>query len=660
MAKNMTATIRNCFALLPLLAVGLLPAQTQEAVGGDYFTPFERLLAQRLEENRAQRDRETGGLTTEAALRARQARIRETFLAALGGLPAEKTPLRAQTTGVVERDGYVIEKIVFESLPGFKVTANLYLPRMGTPPYPALLGTAGHSAAGKAADTYQSVWITLARRGYAVLAYDPPGQGERFEYLDKATGKSTVGAGVPEHNMTGMQCLLTGQNIARYFAWDGIRAFDYLLTRKEVDPRRIAVAGNSGGGTQSAYLGIADQRLAGVISSCYPTDWRHLWSPTGPQDAEQVLAGWLREGMDFSDFALAVAPRPFLILSAEKDYFPIGGARRTYQEARSFYRAFGREDRVQHVTADMPHGWSQPLREAAYRWLSHWLDVPGADKPEEPLQLEDPATLAVTPTGQLQSSTGSRTIRELNRERAAELRKQRGAATAAKVRRALQMTENASAVRAVNKGSFTREGILVEKLELEVEPALWAPALLYLPSGAERKPGIVFASSAGKASSELGESAFSLARQGHAVLAVDPRGMGEAAPPPRKGGYTALYQLAARGWLLGESLAGMQVNDMLAAYRYLRERPEVNPANITLRGQGTAGPLALFAAALEPRIAGVVTERSIRSFDELVNAEIYRGLENLIVPGLLEQVDLPEVIELIGRTKVRMLDPIGF
>lgn len=645
---------------LPFIAAGMLWAQTPEGVGGDYFPPFERMLTQRMEQTRLQRDQELAKLTTESAVRARQQRVRQAFVAALGGLPQQKSPLRAQVTGSLDRDGYVIEKVVFESLPGFRVTANLYLPKNGRSPYPALLGTAGHSDVGKAADTYQSVWITLAKRGYVVLAYDPPGQGERIEYLDKSSGKSTVGAGVAEHNMTGMQVLLTGQSIARYFVWDGIRAFDYLLTRKEVDPKRIAVAGNSGGGTQSAYQGVADPRLAAVISSCYPTDWRHLWSPTGPQDAEQLLAGWLRDGFDFSDFMLAMAPRPYLISSAIKDYFPIDGARRTYQESRAFYRVLGHENRVEHATADEQHGWTKPLREAAYRFLANWLDVPGSGGAEGELRLDPPAALAVTPTGQLQSSLGSRTIREMNRERAGMLRTKRGPVTTAAIRKALQMAERSAVPKAVSRGEAHQEGVRVERLELEVEPGLNIPALLYLPAGTGQKPGIVFSSSEGKAGSALGESALSLARQGQVVLAVDPRGMGEAGPPPRKGGYTALYQLSARGWLLGESLAGMQVNDLLSAYRYLRERPEVSPARISLRGQGTAGPLALFAAALDPRIAEVVTERSIPSYEALVNAEVYRGMENLIVPGLLEHLDLPEVEKLIGASKVRKLNPAAF
>ena len=651
-------------ALLVIVWVACSP--TQERVGGDYARSLDQLLADRFETNRQERDAALQSLHTKADAEARQQKVRERLVALVGGLPQEKTALNAKVTGKLDRDGYVIEKVIYESLPGFKVTANLYIPKTGKAPFPAILGTAGHANTGKGGDTYQAVWATLAKRGVAVFAFDPPGQGERYEYLNPATGKSTVGAGVPEHNMTGMQCLLTGQNIARYFIWDGIRGVDYLLTRREIDPARIVVAGNSGGGTQSAYLGVADERLAGVIASCYPTTWRELWSGPGPQDMEQVFAGWVKEGFDFSDFMLAVAPRPYLISSALKDFFPIAGARQTFAESKDFYALFGKGDKVSMITADQPHGWSQPLREQAYTWFAREFAAPSAAGTEAPVKLEDPEALAATPTGQLQSSVGSRTIREINRERVAMLRQQRAASrganplSAATVRKALQMRPLDGVPTVETKGSSDEGGIRVEKLELEVEAGLRIPALLYLPSGQGKKPTVLFASSDGKGSSTLGESALGLARKGNIVLAVDPRGMGEAAPTPQKGGYSSMYQLAARTWLMGESLAGMQVNDVLSAFRYLRERAEVMPERIAVYGQGTAGPIALFAAALDSRIAGVTAERSIRSYEELAQAEIFKGMEALIVPGVLEHLDLPELLPLIGKNRVKVIAPFVF
>src|SRR5690606_39822564 len=138
----------------------------------------------------------------------------------------------------------------------------------------------------------------------------------------------------PEHSHVGRQCLLTGTSIARYFVWDGIRALDYLLTRPDVDATRIGVAGNSGGGTQAAWLGVLEPRLAAINSSCYITSWKELWQGAGPQDMEQVLPGFLADGLDFADVAAAAAPRPDPPSSAPRDLFPIARARGTVGPAR--------------------------------------------------------------------------------------------------------------------------------------------------------------------------------------------------------------------------------------------------------------------------------------------------------------------------------------
>jgi hypothetical protein len=316
---------------------------------------------------------QVAALRTPAAVKERQAYIRKAMLDQVGGFPA-KTPLNARITGRLDRGDYTIEMLVYESQPRYYVTANLYVPKTGTPPYPAVLGTAGHSLDGKAAEVYQRAWIGMAKRGFVVLAYDPPGQGERLEYYNHATGRSYLpGGGTGEHSMAGIQCLLTGTNIARHMTWDGIRAFDYLLTRKEVDAKRIGVAGNSGGGTQSSYLAVLEPRLAAAAPSCYITSWATLWNPRGPQDAEQVFAGFLRDGLDFPDFLIAFAPKPIHMATAIRDFFPIDGARATYAEARRVFEVLKAEDRVGYFEYDDEHGWSKPRREATYRWFAKWL-----------------------------------------------------------------------------------------------------------------------------------------------------------------------------------------------------------------------------------------------------------------------------------------------
>jgi len=508
--------------------------------------------------------------------------LQERIVALMGGLPADKAPLNARTTGGFSRASYRVEHVVFESLPGFRVTANLYLPSEGKEPFPAVLGTAGHSDIGKANGTYQSVWISLARRGYVVLAYDPPGQGERFEYLDKSTGKSRLGAGVPEHIQAGMQCLLTGTTIARYFAWDGVRAFDYLLTRKEVDPNRIAVAGNSGGGTQSALLAAAEPRLAAVVSSCYMTGWGQLIEKPGPQDMEQIIPGFLAAGLDFPDFIRAFGRKPFLISSAVKDYFPIEGARRTFQITRDEGLP------VEMVEADEQHGWTKPLREGAYRFLDkHFLGVE-RDATEGEIVLEKDLDLRATPTGQLATSFGSETVSSLNAARARAMHDRRKAAQGADLRSlvASRLGINWKPLGRQTEGS----------IELKIE---WPDNLRFTAA---------------------------------------------------KGGYAPEYQAAARAWLHGESLLKRKV-------QFLLEQAAKAPSPVSLRVKGTDAPAALLAAVLEPKIARIVEENGFPGWLEATQDPMAKLPPELVVFGVLEDFDLPDVRRFLGGRIIASATP---
>jgi hypothetical protein len=162
----------------------------------------------------------------------RQKDLRAFFLRSLGDLP-DRTPLEPHVVGTLKRDGYRVEKIIFESRPNHHVTANLYVPE-GKPPFPGVLVPCGHSDNGKAHVDYQRMCILLARNGMAVLCYDPIGQGERFQFLD-TRGKPVV-RGTTEHTMAGIGALLVGRQLASYRIWDGFRALDYLASRPKSMP----------------------------------------------------------------------------------------------------------------------------------------------------------------------------------------------------------------------------------------------------------------------------------------------------------------------------------------------------------------------------------------------------------------------------------------
>ncbi len=318
------------------------------------------------------REQEIAAINSPAQVEARKLLVRERILATLGPLP-EKTALKAQITGRLEREGYTVEKVLYQSRPGFYVTANLYLPEKGKKPHPAVLATCGHAMNGKAADVYQSLWIGLARMGFVVLTFDPPGQGERLMYWDEELGETLLKGTTTEHSMAGIQCLLTGSNAAAYFIWDMIRSIDYLISRPEVDPKRIAVTGNSGGGMQSAYIAALDDRLAVAVPSCYMTSWRRLWETIGPQDAEQNMLPFIGSGLDFGDYALSFAPKPYLMNTAIRDFFSIIGARETFAEAKRIYELYGAGSKIEKFEADDYHGYTLPRREACMSWLGKHL-----------------------------------------------------------------------------------------------------------------------------------------------------------------------------------------------------------------------------------------------------------------------------------------------
>lgn len=600
--------------LLALFALGAVAQPTPREA-------FERWLTTQAEKLFDAHDRNLADLDSPQAIRQRQTWIRKSALEMIGGLPAADTPINARVTGGFRRKGYRVENVIFESQPGFRVTANLYLPD-GPGPFPAVLGVAGHSNNGKASATYQRAWLGFVAQGIAVLAYDPPGQGERLEYLDVATGHSRASIGVGEHQMAGVPTLLVGQSIARHFIQDGLRAFDYLLTRREIDPRRIGVAGNSGGGTQAAYLGMLDSRLAAVVSSCYMTSWRELWSGPGPQDAEQLWPGMISTGLDFSAFALSFAPRPYLIESAIRDYFPIAGARHTYRSLTRIYDYLRGANNLGFFEYDDTHGWSQPRREAAARWFARHLQGREVTGAETITNTEEESLLYATPTGQLATSGGSRTMRELALDRAKELESARPALTVASLRRALalQPADPALSLPQREAGSSITDIVLLLGVPLEdADSKEWQAS-------------------------------------GKRVIEFHPRGTGPSYGNQGASGYQLDYQLSARAWLLGRSLLEMQTADVLALIGRLREGNA--QIKLTIHARGRLGPLATIVTALDGNLDRVIVESSLRSWKALLESPTQSGWDMTVVPGMLRTADLPQIRQLISPSKFIELSPV--
>ncbi len=576
----------------------------------------------------AERARAIAQIQTRADAERRQQEVRLKIRRMLGALPNTRSPLNAKSTGTLERDGFRIEKVIFESQPAFYVTANLYLPA-GAGPFPAVVMTPGHSPTGKAGE-YQLA-ANFARNGIVALAYDPMSEGERLQYLDPATGKSAVGGPTGEHSQAALADDLTGENIARYFVWDAMRAIDYLGARKDIDAQRIGAFGCSGGGTVTAYLAALDPRVKAAASACYITAFQDLLAaPTGVQEAEQTIPRFIAAGFDFADWVELAAPRPYAIVSTTNDMFPYEGARKTYEEAKRIYGLYGAADQLRWITGPGGHGALTPVHPEILAFFSRALKNSAEPPTYTRLTPDKPADLNCTTTGQVASSLHGETIATL-------IRKVRPEHLPLDFRSPAGITARPSA----SAPAVTLEPQVIQ----HSEPGGDMPGRLIVPPSTTRKPAILLLS---------GDVPDTLATSDVVVLALPPRPSPagtEAAKSPLQG---AFYLLSLRAELVGKTLLGMRVDDIIHAVDYLASRPDVKASDITVYGKGGVGVALLHAAALDRRIARVVIEDTPTSFRSIVDEPLHRNAPEIVIPGVLAHYDIPDLIKAIAPRPVKI------
>ncbi len=592
-------------------------------------------------------------LETASDVAAYQERQRTFFWEQIGGEP-ERTPLNAETVDTLERDGYTVEKIIFESMPGFHVTGLMFVPE-GDGPHPAVLIPCGHAATGKAAEAYQRAAISLAKHGIAAFVYDPIGQGERYQVLDEE-GAPVYGS-TQEHTLVGVGAMLVGWGAATYRIWDGVRALDYLESREDVDNERIGCTGNSGGGTLTAYLMALDDRIAVAAPSCYITSFEELVHTIGPQDAEQNIFRQIDFGMEHADYLIMTAPRPLLVCAATEDFFAIDGTWDAFRQAMRTYTRLGYPERAAIAEADATHGFSQPLRESMVQWMLRWLrdDDRAVEEPEFEILSDEEAT--VTPDGQVLLLDGAVSAFDMNAERADALAEAREAFWSEhSVNEALAKVRELAAIPRLDAiideapehiETIERDGYSVAKLVLRPEDGIVLPALVFFPSeernAGEEQERYLYIGGEGMAA-EAGPDGLlaELALEGHVAAAMDVRGLGETMSEPRRGGAWA--ELFGGDWpnhflayLLGESYVGMRTVDILYGTSRMR-------APVHLIASGEAAVPALHAAAMAPDwFASVELRDAIRSWTEVTdNPETPRQLANAVHKAL-SYYDLPDL-----------------
>jgi dienelactone hydrolase/pimeloyl-ACP methyl ester carboxylesterase len=610
-------------------------------------------------------------LKTPDDLKRRQQELRSRFLEALGGFP-EKTPLNARIIGTDQGDGYRLQRVVYESRPDHHVTALFYLPE-GKGPFPGLLMPCGHSVNGKAADLYQRACILMAKNGLAVLCYDPIGQGERVQLLDRQ-GKPAIAGSTSEHTMAGVGALLVGSSTATYRIWDGIRSLDYLASRPEVDPQRLGCTGNSGGGTLTAYLMALDDRIAAAVPSCYITSLERLFATIGPQDAEQNITGQVAFGMEHADYLTMRAPRPTLMCVATQDFFDIDGAWTSFREAKRLYGLMGYGERMDIFEYNDKHGFSKPRREAAVRWLRRWLLHHDDAVVEGDFPIKKDAELQCTRTGQVLEDFKGKSVFDLNAERQQQLASGRNTALASRTReemakevhKLLGLGDAKPLARRKPVGQIKRDGVNVEQVIYETEPGIAVPALEFRPKkgGALFLPLVLYVHGEGKAvNAGPGGPLEKMAREGKHVVALDLRGLGETAPGVPAAGKPNYFgtdeKEAFLALHLNRPLLGQRVYDLLAVLNALTAESRQGAEVI---GVGTAAPVVLHAAVLEPGIEQVTLERGVVSWSAVVRTPVSHNQLTNVVPGALRVYDLPDLAALLAPRPLTIraaVDPVG-
>src|SRR6266700_1737605 len=380
-------------------AFRVLPPPSAEA---PVITPYLKYQTEMAWQEDDLRRKSWEGIRTEQDLLRIQTEVRANLLSMLGGLPAHKTPLNPHITGKTQMDGFHIEKLIFESLPGVYVSALVYLPDDESKKHPGMLVPAGHSSSGKA--YYQAICQRLVQRGYVVISWDPIGQGERSQFWDAKKSRSRYNLICAEHAVLGNLAYLAGTNLARWEIWDGIRALDYLLTRPEVDPERINITGTSGGGFQAAHIAALEPRIKVAAVSCYitslPMRMHNRIFKDPDSDPEQDLFGMVSNGVDHAGLLLLVYPRPVFVAAAVLDFLPIVGTHKPYRQVSKLYSRFGHADRIAMAEGYHGHQYSDENQEAAFEFLDHFHQLPERHALDPAKDLDEKA-VQCTHTGQV-------------------------------------------------------------------------------------------------------------------------------------------------------------------------------------------------------------------------------------------------------------------
>jgi len=656
-AAKLLALLASVSAFAGATATG--PVLTVELTGGDGPTWVARYWSNQVR-------RATGRLRQQeweaAADRQRfevwQRSVRSNLWETLGPWP-ERTPLNAKVVRTIVRDGYRLEHVLFESRPNHHVTASLFLPDSGKfpPPWPVMLVPCGHSryprtgpATGQGLRAYLRACVVAAWNGIAAFIYDPIDQGERLQVLPAPGGRELWGT--QAHNQLGALAILVGWNTASFRAWDGIRALDYICSRPDLDTNRIACAGNSGGGTMTAWLTALDDRIRVAAPSCFISTLFHVITSIGPQDAEQNLWAQLTWGLDHSECLTVPAPVPVLVCAKEEDFFPIDGTRESVDWARKVLSRLGWEHRVDLLVDEGKHGWSEAHFVGTVQWFRRWwgctepLRIPPAAEDGPPAR-----EMQILPDGQVMNLPGEKSaydfVREAAEQWAARRGHPRGRNLVERVRRrtGIRTIEELGGLRWRPVGQFEHQGVSIVTGVFERDGEMPLPAFRAGPERATRRCPIVLVDSRGK--SALLDVLAREAAAGRMGLALDLRGFGELSDRQRfYGSEWADEGQALTAYVLGRCFMGERAEELILVADWFKNA--VGAAGVEVWAANWAVTPALHAALVEPdRIHTVRVRDAPLAWEEAVQKSVRHSFAD-VVHGVLRDYCIGDLRDELG------------
>lgn len=626
----------------------------QHMVLDDYVGQLREVRAERLARLKSLRTRSQARAYQEEALAAIQR--------AFSPRPP-KCPLKPVVTGTIELDAYRVDKLMYQSRPGVWVTANRYVPNRIEGLAPAVVAPCGHAPDGKACEQYTGFSQRLARNGFVVLIYDPFNQGERDQYA-RLTERQCVAGCCAAHNMMGKQLELVGEFFGMWRAWDGIRALDLLLEMPEVDPARIGVTGNSGGGTMTTWLWGCEERFAMAAPNCFVTTFLTNLENELPADCEQYPPGVIGAGLEMIDFLLARAPKPALMLAERYDFFERRGVDEAFAELQRFYRLLGAEQQVALAMGDSTHGYWQPSQEAMVDFFRAHAGMTGPAVKVVKQDDLNQENLRVVPNGDVLAA-GSVPIYELIDQRAAQLEQQRrllaGDELKRAVRRLLGLPKTPAepphfriprpigvAGKVCARYAIETERDIRAVLYKRLVRREWGHTLDVEPEVHLLLPHL-------SAEEDLARESFA-----EPLYALDVRGLGESQPESHGGGgffqpYGMDYMFHGHGLLLGQSYLGRRVFDVFRTLDLLKAE---GAQTVHLYGRGQGAVLALFVALLRDEVVTLTLKNGPRSYREWTQAPLVAWSAANFLRGALKVFDLPDIVAALGD-RVRIVDPWG-